>query len=167
MKLIKKKKFFSELNLEVHDEQLIVTSILGSCKRTFSGLDLEIFNLNFFFYFKASFRTFYSTIESLFAGVKHGYFFELIFVGLGYRFIFLNNIIILKLGYGHYIKVKVPKDIYIFGYKKRLIFYGIDLVSVLQFLNKVQAFSRKDIYKGKGINFLGKKLKLKVGKQKL
>ena len=40
-------------------------------------------------------------------------------------------------------------------------------MSVLQFLNKVQAFSRKDIYKGKGINFLGKKLKLKVGKQKL
>jgi large subunit ribosomal protein L6 len=111
------------------------------------------------------YRNFCKVLSVNAKGVMHGYYLELSFVGLGYRFLRFGSILYLKVGYAHYIKIVIPKFIHIFGYKKRLIIFGISEGDVCVFAHKIRNFRKPDIYKGKGIRFLNEVLEFKVGKQ--
>ena len=152
-------------------KQLRLEGSLGYKTISLEGKDVSILskekNISLFFRSKISFRTFTAIFKNVVKGVNKGYYVELDFVGLGYRFIYNKSNLLLKLGYAHYIQVKRPKHMHIFGYKKKLILFSIDLQQLNVFINSLVSFQKVDSYKGKGIQISGRPLKLKLGKQKL
>lgn len=146
---------------------LLFSGSVGSIKKQFGGFDVLINNSQCYFLSKCSFKTFMSIIKKSLEGISVGYYCEITFLGLGYRFIQINDYLLLKVGYGHYIKIYCPKSLLIFGYKKRLVIFGMDIVILNNFVATLRNYRYPDIYKGKGIRLLGEELKFKVGKQKL
>lgn len=151
------------------NKQLAVDGRLGSFTMSVGGKDICVNKDNsvLFFYSKASFRTFMSIFLRAIKGVDRGYYYQLNFVGLGYRFIFAKNRLLLKLGFAHYIELYKPDDLHIFGYKKNMILFGTNYANLNNFIASLLKFQKQDNYKGKGIRRYGVPLKLKVGKQKL
>lgn len=145
---------------------LKVVGSFGSIEKQLSGSDFFYKENSFFFFSKSSYKSFLAHLTNWLNGVTYGYFVELSFIGLGYRFILLNNFVLLKIGYGHYIRLKVPNSMHIFGYKKRLIIFGLDLQELNLFVQELKQFRKIDRYKGKGIRLVGEVVSLKVGKQK-
>lgn len=88
--------------------------------------------------------------------------------GFGYR-VYLNktkNILGLKLGYSHKIYLKLKR----FQKIKKINRYNFSLIgSFKDLLNQtsqdIRKFKTPDVYKGKGVRFLGETLKFKVGKK--
>lgn len=88
--------------------------------------------------------------------------------GFGYR-AYLNKtgtILALKLGYSHKVYVKLKK----FQKIKKINRYNISILgSFKDLLNQtcsdIRKFKTPDIYKGKGVRFLGEEFKFKVGKK--
>ncbi len=141
-----------------------VKGLLGKYKRGYCGL--QIIGLNkFFFDSFNNYRKFLSYINEQVEGVSDGYFVELNFIGLGYRFLRFGNVLFFKIGYSHYIKIVVPESVIAFGYKKRLILFGLSLEIILNFANKIKFCKKPDVYKAKGIQYLNEQLKIKEGKQ--
>jgi len=141
-----------------------INGLLGKYRRGYSGLRL-IGSNKFFFDSFNNYRKFLGFINEQMEGVSNGYFIELNFIGLGYRFLHFGNILFLKVGYAHYIKIVVPDSIIAFGYKKRLILFGLSLEILRNFSNKIKFCKKPDAYKAKGIQYLNDKLKIKEGKQ--
>ncbi len=166
----KKKIIIKDIQLKIDcvQKKFFLLSILGNKTLRLCGLDIKVFaNNSCFFLSKCSLYVFFIFFIALMKGLVFGYFIELSFIGLGYKFLFVNNCLLLKVGYSHYIQIEIPNTLYVFGYKKRLIIFGIELNEINNFINKLRLFKRPDIYKGKGICFLNEKIKIKVGKQKL
>jgi len=164
---IKLNKYKTASFKPISDKNLYVQGLLGHFKSKFSGKDVVSFQDELFFYSKTSFRTFSSILERSIKGIERGYYAKLSFVGLGYRFIYNNDRLLLKLGYAHYIELYRPKDLHIFGYKKNLILFSTNYRSLNNFIYRLTSFQKIDSYKGKGIQRYGIPLKLKIGKQKL
>ncbi len=88
--------------------------------------------------------------------------------GFGYR-VYLNktkDILGLKLGYSHKIYLKLKR----FQKIKKINRYNFSLIgSFKDLLNQtsqdIRKFKTPDVYKGKGVRFLGETLKFKVGKK--
>jgi len=145
---------------------LVFENKLGDVTTPFFGKDLYFFNSKVFVSTVSSYNQLLSTIAAKEESVRNGYFVELLLVGLGFRFIKLGNILLLKLGFAHYIKITIPQSIIVLGYKKKLIIFGISSSEIKQFTCQLVAFRSPDVYKNKGIQLVGVKFRLKVGKQK-
>ena len=124
IKEIKLNKYTTAKALPITNKTLHIEGLLGHFKTRFGGKDITSFSDKFFFYSKTSFRTFSSILDKAIKGVERGYYAKLSFVGLGYRFIYNNDRLLLKLGYAHYIELYRPSDLHIFGYKKNLILFS-------------------------------------------
>ena len=84
---------------------------------------------------------------------------KLKFVGVGYRVIYTNNVVdkllLLKLGFSHFVYFKVPTRLKVFCLKNTKVFlYGNSCQTVTQIASKLQACKAPEPYKGKGIFFL-------------
>tara|TARA_B100001250_G_C19616782_1_gene707519 strand:+ start:31 stop:525 length:495 start_codon:yes stop_codon:yes gene_type:complete len=159
-------RFINSRFLFTQDKGLIVRGHNGYLIRYFGGKDLIVLNNKVFIYSKGAYFTFLKMLSDCFSGVISGYFLELKFVGLGYRFIKLDNYILIKVGQSHYAKLVLSKDVHVIGYKKRLIFFGLSIIVVKRLVDFVRSLRLPDSYKGKGILYLGEEVVLKVGKQK-
>jgi len=91
---------------------------------------------------------------------------EISLVGLGYRLFYEDDVLLLKMGFGHYIKVDRPKDIHMFGHDKRLVIFGINKRNLNNFLRILLSYQKINNYKSKGLFIKGVTIKLKEGKQK-
>lgn len=162
------KAFYKDTSIKLAQTGVIACKgNLGSISKAYKGTDVIFSNNSVFFRSKNSFFTFKSVIENSLTGVQRGFYFELTFVGLGYRFLKRKNSLLLKLGYAHYIEVKCPESLNIFGYKKRLLIFGIDFDEISSFASKIRSFKKPDAYKGKGVQSVNEVLTFKAGKQKL
>ena len=124
---------------------------LGSVVKLFGGKDLVLFDKKIFFFSKSSLRTFDNMLTTVSKGLVSGFFVKLNLVGLGFRFLKIENYILLKLGYGHYTKIMIPKGLHIFGYKRQLFLFGVDFNQVRVFSESLRLQRFPDAYKGKGI----------------
>ena len=108
-----------------------------------------------------------SLYEQKLQGVSRGYFTYLRLFGVGYRVFLVKDTLTFKLGFSHFVKIKIPASIRVFLPEPTLIcFYGLDKNQVTQIAAKVQQIKPPSPYKGKGIRVLDAQIKLKIGKKK-
>lgn len=90
--------------------------------------------------------------------------------GVGYRIfemiILTKKILLLKLGFSHFIYYKVPEKIKIFVIKFTQLFVNCNsFSSTIYNLAVIKSFKKPDIFKGKGFRFANEKINLKLGKK--
>ena len=108
-------------------------------------------------------------INNMVNGVSNGYKKELELVGVGYKASVSNNVLEMNLGYSHTIYFALPKEIKVTaemlkGKSPKVTIEGIDKQLVGQVTAKIRALRKIDPYKGKGIKFVGEKIRRKAGK---
>ena len=116
-----------------------------------------------------SLAAFHGLIRSLLAnavtGVSEGFRKDLEIVGIGYRSELKGKSILFSLGYSHPIEFPIPEGIQIAVEKQtRLSISGADRQKVGQVAADIRALKKPDVYKNKGIRYVGEVLRKKVGK---
>jgi len=110
-----------------------------------------------------------SLISNMVTGVSMGYRRELEVVGVGYKATATNNVLDLSLGYSHGIIMEIPKEISVTtltekGQNPKVILEGIDKELIGDVAAKIKSLRKVEPYKGKGIRFVGEKVRRKAGK---
>jgi large subunit ribosomal protein L6 len=75
-----------------------------------------------------------------------------------------QDVLVLSLGYSHQIRVASPAGIKLSVEENKIKVFGIDKELVGTTAHNIKILRKPDSYKGKGIRFLGEKLRLKPGK---
>lgn len=116
---------------------------------------------------KAFWGLFRSLIANMVKGVTEGYQKKLEVQGIGYKASIDNATgdLILEVGYSHPVRYKKPEGIEISVDKNVITVAGIDKQKVGQVAAEIRKVRPPDPYKGKGIRYLGEKVKLKLGKK--
>ncbi|MDA0193627.1 MAG: 50S ribosomal protein L6 [Bacteroidetes bacterium] len=110
-----------------------------------------------------------SLINNMVVGVSEGYKKELELVGVGYKASTQDNILELSLGFSHNIFFGIPKEIKISaetakGKNPIVTLEGIDKQLIGHIAAKIKSLRKVEPYKGKGIRFVGEKIRRKAGK---
>jgi large subunit ribosomal protein L6 len=108
-----------------------------------------------------------SLIANMVAGVTQGFEKKLEIMGIGSRADLQGNALKLTLGFSHPILYPIPKGIQIEVEKQTLVAVrGIDKQLVGTVAAKLRSVKPPEPYKGKGIRYLGERIRKKVGKTK-
>lgn len=108
-----------------------------------------------------------SLIRGMIKGVTDGYTKRLIIEGVGFRAALQGKELVLQIGYSHDVKYKIPQGIEIKVPKQTEIeISGIDKQKVGQVAAELYLMKRPEPYKGKGINYEGRRILRKEGKKK-
>jgi large subunit ribosomal protein L6 len=116
-------------------------------------------------------RSYHGLLRALLAnavtGVANGWTKELEIVGIGYRAEKRGSSVVFNLGHSHPIDFAVPAGIEIDVDAKanRLVVRGIDRQQVGQVAADIRALRPPEPYKGKGVRYLGERIRSKAGKQ--
>ena len=108
-------------------------------------------------------------VNNMVIGVSVGYKKELELVGVGYRASNNGNIMELALGYTHNIFMQLPSEIKVETKSERnknllIILESCDKQLLGQVCAKIRSFCMSELYKGKGIKFVGEEIRRKSGK---
>lgn len=104
-------------------------------------------------------------IASMVTGVTDGFEKKLEIFGVGYRADVKGSMLVMNLGYSHPIEYAVPQGVTVAADKSGIITVsGIDKQQVGQVAAEIRAFRRPDAYKGKGVRYVGERIRLKAGK---
>jgi large subunit ribosomal protein L6 len=103
-------------------------------------------------------------IANMVEGVTQGFKKELEIVGIGFRAEKNGNAVKMTLGYSHPVVFEEPPGIDIQVDKQIVSVSGIDKCLVGQAAAKIRSFRKPDVYKGKGIRYVGEVVRRKVGK---
>ncbi|MCL1938218.1 MAG: 50S ribosomal protein L6 [Candidatus Azobacteroides sp.] len=108
-------------------------------------------------------------IHNMVVGVSEGYRKELELVGVGYRVSCTGNVLDFSLGYTHNIFLQLPPEIKVETKSERnknpmVILESADKQLIGQVCAKIRSFRKVEPYKGKGIRFVGEKVRRKSGK---
>ncbi|WP_421827789.1 50S ribosomal protein L6 [Larkinella sp.] len=119
--------------------------------------------------FKALHGLYRALVNNMVTGVSTGYKLELEIVGVGYKAVATNNILQLTLGYSHDIYVAIPTELKVSaitekGQNPKVILEGIDKQLIGDVAAKIRSLRKVEPYKGKGIRFVGEKIRRKAGK---
>ena len=106
-----------------------------------------------------------SLIFNMVKGVSEGFEKKLEIEGIGYRGELKGNNLVLHVGFSKPIEVKAPQGIKFYVEKNIITVSGIDKELVGQIAAKIRKIREPDAYKGKGIRYLGERIKLKPGKK--
>ncbi len=100
-------------------------------------------------------------------GVSEGWKKELEIVGIGYRAEKKTSSVLFNLGYSHPIDFQIPEGISIEVDSKanRVTVTGIDRQQVGQVAANIRKLRAPEPYKGKGIRYVGERIRRKAGKQ--
>ncbi|MEZ0262942.1 MAG: 50S ribosomal protein L6 [Alphaproteobacteria bacterium] len=108
-----------------------------------------------------------SLVRGMIKGVSEGYMKRLIIEGVGFRAALQGKDLVLQIGFSHEVKFKVPQGIEVKVPKQTEIeIYGIDKQKVGQVAAELFLMKRPEPYKGKGINYEGRRIRRKEGKKK-
>ena len=161
MKNILKTKILipSDVSLFVKNSILFVKGSKGVI-----ALNISLFNKKNKLFNSSFFRLFQKAL----IGTSLSFVERLLFVGVGFRVESLDkNLIKLKLGFSHFIEVKIPKNIEVYSPKKTLLVVkSINHQHLKEFCSKICSFKIPDVYKGKGILYKHQIILLKEGKKK-
>lgn len=115
--------------------------------------------------FKALHGTYARLIQNAVKGVQTGFEKVLEIVGTGYRGQMEGDSLVLSLGYSHQIKFAAPQGIKLSVEENNKVkIFGVDKEQVGTIAHNIKILRKPDSYKGKGIRYLGEKLRLKPGK---
>lgn len=104
-------------------------------------------------------------LENMIFGVTKGWNKGLEIVGTGYRASVSGNVLTLNLGFSHPITVTAPEGIGFEVKENRLInVSGVNKELVGETAAKIRRFRPPEPYKGKGIRYVGEKVRRKAGK---
>ncbi len=103
-------------------------------------------------------------LANIVQGVSSGFIKELEIQGVGYKAEKSGNTLNLSLGFSHTIGFDEPQGIQISVDKQTIKVEGIDKCLVGQTAAKIRNFKKPDVYKGKGIRYVGETVRKKVGK---
>jgi len=103
-------------------------------------------------------------IANMLHGVTEGFSKELEIVGIGYRAEKSGKTLKISLGYSHPVLFEEPEGITISVDKQVIKVAGIDKCLVGQTAAIIRKFKKPDVYKGKGIRYVGETIRTKVGK---
>ena len=104
-------------------------------------------------------------LANMVEGVTRGYEKKLQLEGIGYRGRVEGEDLVLDLGFSHEVKVKQPSGIKIAVVKNIISISGPDKEIVGQTAAKIRTIKPPEPYKGKGIRYVGEKVKKKAGKK--
>jgi len=102
-------------------------------------------------------------------GVNGGYTKKLELVGVGYKAVAQGNVLELNVGYSHSIFVGLPDEVKasaetVKGQNPIITLESIDKQLIGQVAAKIKSLRKVEPYKGKGIRFVGEKVRRKAGK---
>jgi large subunit ribosomal protein L6 len=108
---------------------------------------------------------FRALIVNMIVGVTQGYLKELEIQGVGFKAAVAGDKLNMSLGFSHPVNYSIPAGIKIETPKPTsLVIRGIDKELIGEVATEIRAFYPPEPYKGKGIRFVGEKVKKKVGK---
>ncbi|MEA1965444.1 MAG: 50S ribosomal protein L6 [Candidatus Aerophobetes bacterium] len=107
-----------------------------------------------------------SLIFNMVKGVTEGFEKNLEIVGGGYKAELKDRILVLSLGYSHFVKYTPPRevDVKLAGPNEIRIF-GLDKQIVGEIAAEIRALKKPEPYGGKGIRYKGELIRRKVGKK--
>lgn len=101
-------------------------------------------------------------IANMIKGVIEGFNVELELVGVGYRVTLEDTNLSLAIGYKHLVKFPIPEYIKVEVPSQTSIkMWGIDKMKVGLFASQVRALKPPEVYKGKGIRYVGEVVRKK------
>ena len=103
-------------------------------------------------------------VANMVNGVTQGFKRELEVVGVGYKAEKAGNTLKLSVGLSQVISFDEPQGVQINVDKQIIRVEGIDKCLVRQTASKIRMFKKPDVYKGKGIRYVGEVVRKKVGK---
>jgi len=104
-------------------------------------------------------------IYNMVEGVKNGFEKKLEIQGVGYKAQGEGSNLTLNVGFSHSVVLKVPEGIMVAVEKNIITISGISKEAVGQFAAIIRKVKPPEPYKGKGIRYLGEKVRRKVGKK--
>ena len=108
-----------------------------------------------------------SLIANMVTGVTRGFEKKLEIVGVGFRADLQGEVLKLSLGYSHPVLYPLPKGIKVEIEKQTLLtIKGIDKQQVGIVAAQLRSIKPPEPYKGKGIRYVGERIRKKVGKTK-
>ena len=114
---------------------------------------------------KSLFGLFRSLVANMVLGVTEGFKKTLEIIGVGYRVELSGNQLVFNLGYSHPVKYQIPKGIEgQLDQRNKLVLSGIDKELLGITAAKIRSFRSPEPYKGKGIKYLGERVRRKAGK---
>ncbi len=161
----------SELSINWGPDFIQVSGPKGTLIKRKSGFSLAIKEGQLFLWSKENpdqEGAYLSWLNHLIVGVTKGYKQKLKLVGVGYKAMLSDKDLILKLGYSHEVRYRMPNDVTITPSKGKgtlLLIKGLELQRVQQVAVEIRAFRFPDAYKGKGIHYYREVLRLKKGKR--
>ncbi len=106
-----------------------------------------------------------SLVNNWVTGVAKGYEKKLEIEGVGYKAAVENKNLVLKVGFTHQVKIECPEGINFSVEKNIITVSGIDKEKVGQLAAVIRKARPAEPYKGKGIKYLGEKIRRKEGKR--
>lgn len=107
-----------------------------------------------------------ANIQNMIVGVSEGYKKELVIVGIGYRCQMLGQNIEMSLGFSHKKIVKALPNTKIEAKSQtEIIVTGIDKQAVGEVAALIRACREPEPFKGKGVSYVGEKIRRKEGKK--
>jgi len=104
-------------------------------------------------------------INNMVVGVTTGWTKNLEMVGVGYRAQGGGTTMTLNVGYSHPVKIEAPEGItFTVADNTKLSVAGIDRALVGQIAANIRAVKSPEVYKGKGIRYVGEYVRKKAGK---
>lgn len=106
-----------------------------------------------------------SLLANMVEGVSKGFQKDLELVGVGYRAQKVGEKVEIQVGYSHPVEIEPPSGVTIVvAGAQRISVQGIDRQLVGDVAAKIRAVRPPDHYKGKGIRYVGERVRLKPGK---
>ncbi len=139
--------FRPEMKIEVKDSQIVVTPPSDPAYGALHGLTRALIN-------------------NMIVGVTAGFKRELEIEGVGYRAELQGKNLVLALGFSHSVPVEPPAGISFVVDKSQRLFSveGADRQLVGEVAARIRAIRPPEPYKGKGIHYVGEKIRRKAGK---
>jgi large subunit ribosomal protein L6 len=104
-------------------------------------------------------------VANMVNGVTKGYQVELEIQGVGYRAQKQGQRLAIQVGYSHPVEITPPPGVALDAPQPtRIVVSGIDKEQVGQLAAAIRAIREPDVYKGKGIRYLGERVRRKPGK---
>ncbi|MDO8639718.1 MAG: 50S ribosomal protein L6 [bacterium] len=103
-------------------------------------------------------------IANMVKGVTEGFEKKLELSGVGYRGQILGNDLVLSVGFSHTVKIQAPEGIKFSVAENKISVCGMDKTLVGDMAAKIRSVRPPEPYKGKGISYLGEKIRRKAGK---
>ena len=110
-----------------------------------------------------------SLLNNMVVGVSQGFEIKLELVGVGYRAEATNQVLDLVLGFSHHTYLQIPSEVKVEAVTDKranpiITLKSADKQLIGHVAAKIRSFRSPEPYKGKGVKFVGEKLRRKAGK---